>query len=1524
MPSSITKLKPDSNPYVGPRSFQPGEHLYGRSRESAELLDLLIAERIVLLHSPSGAGKSSIMNASIIPQMREQGFWIMPTVRVNTEVPAGSEKYPSFNRYTYSVMRSLEEQMKTRSQYPLSKLAEMTLRQYIESYRERAPLNVADFDPASALFIIFDQFEELVRVSAAARAAKIEFFVQVGEMLRDRNIWALFAIREDYIAAIESYTRPIPNRMSVTYRLDFLDARSAIEAIQQPAKENGVDFEDEAASKLVDDLRRIRIQQADGTTLEQLGFYVEPVQLQVVCRRLWGNVSAKKTVTVEDISQAGNIDDALGDYYADEVSAVANESDTSERQIREWFDRKLITAHGIRGQVLMEPDISGGLSNKVIRNLMESYLVRADKRGNATWFELSHDRLTRPVRRNNAEWFARNLNVFQRQADLWNNQGRPESLLLNGHCDLEAEAWAEAHAPAQLPPPKVLLEGSRHDYRSMLRQRRLNMLIRWAAGLMTILAIAALFFFAQATQSAERARIAEANAIKAQGEAVKNAEEASKQRELALQKEQIANINLQIAHVRELAAQSVSYLTSDPEFSITLALQAIQDVDLTQPEMQSAIKQAEDALRQALPAMRVDQILKDPSISTTESFSHVGTVWSAAFSLNGQRIATAGDDGNLKIWDTITGKLVKTISVLTPTPKEYGVTYVTFSPDGRLLAASTGDGRILLYDAFTFEQVNSLQAQEGVIWGLAFSPGSSRIVSGGEGGIAVIWDLQDNTVLNLKGGHTADIQAVAFNRAGTRIATAGADSLAIVWDAGTLKPIYRLQGHSGFVNSVAFSPDGKRLATSGGEDRSIILWDITVPKPTQVLTITGHRDWVYALAFTKDGSTLISVSADRTIRFWDTTYGRPGLVLNGHKDQVYGLALSSDGKRIATASKDNTVRVWNISPEGSRELLTFDNHASVLDIAISPDGTKLLSAGGDNIVHAWNATSGRLASSLTGHSGAVEGVVYSPDGAKIATCSRDRTARIWDAASGKELLSFTKHTGIIWDIAFSPDGKRVATASEDATVKIWDAETGEVYFDLPSELGSEWGAAMTLAYSPDGSILAVGYYDRKIVLWNPKTGTQLAVLTGHTDIVQTLAFRPDGQVLASGGDDGTIILWDMDPTLLGQSQAPLSDRGDTIFALAFSADGKYLYSGGADGIGTLWSLEDRANEFYTYGHTDRIYALAVSPDGRFLYSAGRDGTIRMYEFSLTELMALANKRTTREFTEDECRQFLNEACPADAGVPVESPATVQLNQPSEVPSTPDSELRDNDSSVTASELRANHGDNYDLNLFERPFNGVEMNIYYPDIDIKRASTAQDKRWFYMTLTLAGPRGDGLYGNYGIELDLDVDGRGDYFISTLAPGKDWSTNGVRIWYDQNGDVGNALPYQSDPPQMGDGYETLVFDSGTGDAPDLAWSRINPNNPNSIQIAFQRSVIKNDPVFAWIAWASRDLFKPAWFDYNDHFTFEQAGSPLIELRGRYPLEALAGVDNTCRAEVGFNAPGQVGFCQVAPVNGGPMVP
>ena len=223
-----------------------------------------------------------------------------------------------------------------------------------------------------------------------------------------------------------------------------------------------------------------------------------------------------------------------------------------------------------------------------------------------------------------------------------------------------------------------------------------------------------------------------------------------------------------------------------------------------------------------------------------------------------------------------------------------------------------------------------------------------------------------------------------------------------------------------------------------------------------------------------------------------------------------------------------------------------------------------------------------------------------------------------------------------------------------------------------------------------------------------------------------------------------------------------------------------------------------------------------------------------------------------------------------------------------------------------------------MNLYERPFTSTSMD-YLPDLDILGARLMRDTTWVYINISLEGQNSaGGLLGDYGAELDLNLDGRGDMLLMAKKPGSAWSTDGVRAWTDPNNDVGGARPILSDPPSNTDGYETIVFDSGVGSDPDAAWARISPTDPNSVQIAFKNTLIKNAATFMWGAWAMDDsMLHPEWFDYNDHFTLAQAGSPLIEDTQNYPLKALAEVDNTCRWVVGFTPSGnEPGICPVPP--------
>ncbi|MGA2505322.1 MAG: hypothetical protein ABSG01_14655 [Anaerolineales bacterium] len=272
--------------------------------------------------------------------------------------------------------------------------------------------------------------------------------------------------------------------------------------------------------------------------------------------------------------------------------------------------------------------------------------------------------------------------------------------------------------------------------------------------------------------------------------------------------------------------------------------------------------------------------------------------------------------------------------------------------------------------------------------------------------------------------------------------------------------------------------------------------------------------------------------------------------------------------------------------------------------------------------------------------------------------------------------------------------------------------------------------------------------------------------------------------------------------------------------------------------------------------------------------------------------------------------------PTNTETPTNVPIVHKLT-PAEPPAGSLSEITDRNTSAFATQKRTNGGDSYVTNLYERPFNANSMDTYFPDLDITRARLFQDSQWTYISIYVVGPNpAGGMPGDYGVEVDLNMDGRGDVLVMAANPGTAWSTDGVGAWLDKNHDVGSTHPIQSDPPATTDGYETQVFNSGVGADPDTAWARISPSDPNIVQIAFKSSLINDNDKFMWGAWTmNASMFNPGWFDYNDHFTNAEAGSPLVELTQYYPIKALAEVDNTCRWAVGFVPTGdEPGVCPV----------
>ncbi len=605
------------NPFVGPQSLIRGQNLYGRERETRELFYLLTAERIVWLHSPSGAGKTSLINAGLIPRLERDGFDVYPTIRVNLDIPDRSDRYQqTTNRYLLSTLISLEERLTEARRRSHDELATLSLSEYLATGSDEQ-------ETESNIVLVFDQFEEILTIDPLQVEQKRCFFQEVGNALRQRNnIWALFSLREEFLAQLDPYIDYIPTRWNNTFRLALLGKQAMIEVVTKTAKDGGREFTDAAAKALFADLAKTQVQQPDGSFEEQTGQHVEPVQLQVVCRRLWDEMPADDLrIDPEDIRQFGDVSEALGAYYDNAVVRIAGGDLALERSMRRWFSKRLITASGIRGQVLRGEGTSEGLDNELIKQLVDTHLVRGEKRAGATWYELAHDRLIQPVVDSNTTWSNKNLQPFQRLTMAWAEQGRPSNggnFRLKGRVLWTALKWQRNHPHWVDEDERKLLEISRKAWKWQM-----------FIGFMTIMVINALMYSWNQTQLAKH----EATEQKVKAERAEQAVRAQNkklQRQLAMmdwnngfnERDADNGDPLKALHYLARAAEGFTHIND-----IGLSNNALLAHKFVQGGMQ------------------LQGVIK-----------HKGIVQGAVFSTDGQRILTWSWDGTARLWNSQSGE----------------------------------------------------------------------------------------------------------------------------------------------------------------------------------------------------------------------------------------------------------------------------------------------------------------------------------------------------------------------------------------------------------------------------------------------------------------------------------------------------------------------------------------------------------------------------------------------------------------------------------------------------------------------------------------------------------------------------------------------------------------------------------------------------------------------------------------------------------------------------------------------------
>ncbi|MFJ4525526.1 helix-turn-helix domain-containing protein [Streptomyces sp. NPDC088810] len=1135
-------------PYPGLSAFTPQDagRFFGRERATAALVERVfgrVGKGPLLLVAPSGAGKSSLLNAGLVPALRRPGGFPM----------AGADRWPvvTLTPTAHPVDELLERTAKvlggdldltaTRlGERPEALLAAVRTRADATPAGRRPP-------PPPRLVLLVDQFEELFTLCAddAERRtfARVLCALAAPPPSPDHDpAVVVLGVRADFSGRCLDLPELAPVFTDGLYVLPPMTTAELVESITRPAELAGVTLDPGLVPLLLRDA---------GLTGEPGAHGVPSGALPLVSHALlatWRHREAG-TLTVAGYESTGGIQ-----------GAVAR---TAEDAFAQLYPAEQQTIRRILSRLVQVSDGAGATRRRVGRAALMTQLADAEGADTALdvfvrarlltvdsdSVEITHEALLHSWPRLR-EWISADragLLVRQRLAHAaaaWEREGRDPSALYRGTRLDTVRSWAaDTDGLGPLGPvEEAFLRASQAEEEAGQRRTRRQTRLRQAmvATLVVLLGCA----------------------LAAGGIA-------HRQRADALAQERLARS-------QALAVRSTLLAGGRPEASMLLAAEAYR----TEPTATT---------RGALLSTQAEPF-------TARLGGHRGPVNTVAFAPGGRLLATGSSDGTVRLWRLTDHRTTATLTV----PGR--IRSLAFSPDGRTLAVTATDGPVRLWSPARSTPATLLSGTRAARV-VAFAPRGRTLAVAADDGAVQLWDTAGTPRRTARlTGHSGEVDALAFAPDGRTLASAGTDRTVRLWDAGRARQRAVLRGHTDGVLGLAFAPDGRGLA-SGGVDRTVRLWDVDGRRLTA--TLTGHSDDVNAVAYTPDGTTVVSASGDGTTRLWDVRSGRVVTTLAGHTDYVMSVAVDTtgtllatggfdqsvvlwdlrgrtlaarpfspvsavayrpDGRLLATADADHTVRLWDPARRRGAPTTLTGGTGSVTTVAFAPDGRTLASAGSGGTVVLWDPAARRPRAVLHGHQGAVFAVAFAPDGRTLASAGADRTVRLWDVPGRRPLAVLTGHTDYVNGVAFSPDGQTLASAGDDLTVRLWDLRNRR----RPVTLTGHTGAVRGVAFSPDGRTLASSGNDGTVRLWDVARHRLLGSLTGHTGSVRGLAFSPDGRLLASSGNDRTVRLWDVPGRRLW---ATLSGHTDAVWGVAFAPDGRTVASSGTDGTVRLWNLD---------------------------------------------------------------------------------------------------------------------------------------------------------------------------------------------------------------------------------------------------------------------------------------------------------------------------------------------------------------
>jgi len=485
---------------------------------------------------------------------------------------------------------------------------------------------------------------------------------------------------------------------------------------------------------------------------------------------------------------------------------------------------------------------------------------------------------------------------------------------------------------------------------------------------------------------------------------------------------------------------------------------------------------------------------------------HKDWVYSAAFSADGKHIITGSRDRTACLWD-FQGNLLQEF-----TGHEKDVLCAAFSPDDKYVLTGSVDNTARLWDR-QGKQIQVFAGHNDWVYSAVFSPDGKYILTGSRDKTACLWDLQGNRLQDFK-GHQNEVNSAVFSPDGKYILTGSRDNTARLWDRQG-NQLQSFIGHEGSITSADFYPDGQSILT-GSWDKTIRRWDLNGIK-FQVLP--KHHASVTSAVYSPGGQYILTGLKNGTAHLCDLQ-GQELKIFPGHKGAVTAAAFSPDSQYILTGSADQTACLWSFQ---GNKLHNFKGHKDrITSVAFSPDSSFILTASWDNTARLWDLQ-GKVIHEFKKHKDDVNCAVFSPDGKKVLTASWDHTVILWDL-HGNIIKKFTSPGSLFSSAAFSPDGKYILTGSNDGidvSVRLWDIQ-GNV---LQVLTGHRYGISSAV-FSHDGQYILTASRDKTARLWDLQ-GNELQVFTGHERKVNAAAFSPDGKRVLTGSADKTVRIWEI-------------------------------------------------------------------------------------------------------------------------------------------------------------------------------------------------------------------------------------------------------------------------------------------------------------------------------------------------------------------------------------------------------------